>query len=129
MSWTVIKRMQPRPRKSTAEIGLPWKKESPLPDKPGAEFCPRCHGEPGTGFPGRATQPTALPKIPEAIARILGAMFILVFSVFRLVRLVVAFGFSLVGQIGFGLQHVANRIVHPDDRRLLPGKRGVSPSR
>ena len=53
-------------------------------------------------------------------ARVLAVGLMIVFSIARLARLIVAFAFSLVGVIGFGLQGIARRIVHPADQRLLP---------
>ena len=93
--------------------------ESPLPQKPDPHgscgpVCPHCQNL----LPPQ--HPHTFQRLKSGVHQLLSAVLIIVFSVVRLARLVVAFAFSLVGLVGFGLQNVAKRVVHPNDQRLLP---------
>ncbi len=91
--------------------------ESPIPPaKPAAhEVCPHCQSAMNT------PPKTAFKRLPAALGQLLTAILIIVFSVFRLARLAVGIVLCFVGVIGFGLQTAGAKIVHPADRRLLPG--------
>ena len=91
--------------------------ESPLPAKPqdhgtGGNICPHCHN----ALPPQHT----FQSLKSGLLQLVSALLTIVFSVLRLARLIVAVVFSVVGLVGFGLQNVARRVVHPNDQRLLP---------
>ena len=94
-----------------------YKANSPAPGKPKMDnSCPYCHHALANEHP----HPHTIQRLKAGFGHLFTAVFIIVFSVFRLARLIVAMAFSLVGLIGFGLHNVGQRIVHPNDRRLLP---------
>ena len=84
--------------------------------KPEVGCCPHCqqvmhdHGE----------SQTTIQRIKWAVVQLFSAVVAIVFCALRLARLAVAVAFSVVGVLGFGLQTFGSKIVHPDDRRLLP---------
>ena len=88
--------------------------EQAQPVKVGFECCPYCQ-QTVVG-----DQPTALHRIKHAALQLFAALFAIVFCVFRIVRLVVGGVLTMIGLVGFGLKTVGSKIVHPDDRRLLP---------
>lgn len=89
--------------------------ESPLPAKPGMDnCCPHCHHSLVDDHPH------TIQRLTAGVRQLFAAVLIIVMSVLRLARLIVAMAFSLVGLFGFGLHNVGQRIVHPNDRRLLP---------
>ncbi len=91
--------------------------ESALPAKPSLtdECCPHCRQA------LVLRERNAFQRLRGALFQLLSAVALILISVLRLARLGVAMVMSLIGVIGFGLQNVAMRIAHPDDRRLLPG--------
>ena len=90
--------------------------ESQLPPKPAAldECCPHCQQFLPT--PSR----NAFQRLRAGLRQLLLAVPAIIFAVLRIVRLVVALALSFVGVLGFGVHRLGQKIVHPDDQRLLP---------
>ena len=91
--------------------------ESPLPKPSAVEGCPHCQGA------THASGEHSILRIKSAFRQFVSALIGLVFLLVRLVRLVMGMALSLVGTIGAVLHAAGTRIVHPADRRLLPGGR------
>ena len=91
-------------------------RESPLPAKTaaGESICPHCQNA------WERPNPHTLQRLKQGFVQLFSAVGLIVFSVVRLARLVIATAFSLLGVVGFGLNHIAKRVVHPHDRQLLP---------
>ncbi len=89
--------------------------ESPLPKPPAIDGCPHCQA----GITGSGEH--SIRRVKTVIRQFLSSLIVLVCLVFRLARLVVGMALGLVGVVGSALHALGLRIVHPDDRRLLPG--------
>ena len=89
--------------------------ESPIPEKPVADHCPHCQAA-----LVRKSEPHTLQRLKLSVGQLFAALFAIVFSVLRLARLIVAMAFCVVGLVGFRLQNISRKIVHPNDARLLP---------
>lgn len=77
------------------------------------QCCPACQA-------AQNANPNILSRLKGAFFQLLGALFVIVLSILRLARLIVAGAFTLVGLIGTGIYIAGQNIVHPDDQRLLP---------
>ena len=72
--------------------------------------CPHCNRPPLSTF----------GKLRTGFVQLAVALVVIVLSILRLARLVVAGMFTLVGLIGCGFYVAGQRVAHPDDRKLLP---------
>ncbi|MEL7497270.1 MAG: hypothetical protein AAFN77_06635 [Planctomycetota bacterium] len=83
------------------------------PIKSAAHSCPHCqssaHGRPNT-----------FARMRLALTQLFVAIVVIILSILRLARLIVAGAFTLVGLIGTGMYIAGQYIIHPDDKRLLP---------
>lgn len=72
--------------------------------------CPHCN----------APHRTTLSKLKSGFIQLAVAVVVIVLSILRLARLIVAGAFTLIGLIGAGFYIAAQYVSHPDDRKLLP---------
>ena len=75
--------------------------------------CPHCgesHVRPSHTF----------QRLRSGITQLAMAVVMILFSILRLARLMVAMAFALVALIGSAFFTASRMVVHPDDRRLLP---------
>ena len=85
---------------------------APSPPVKSEQFCcPHCNRPPMSTF----------GKLRAGFVQLGHALIVIVLSVLRLARLVVAGVFTLLGLIGCGFYVAGQRVAHPDDRKLLPG--------
>ncbi len=113
MTQITIERTKMRHYPGAAQAPCPLR-ESPLPSKPAAYSCPRCSAP-------QVRPETTLQQMKFALGQLLTALLTIALSVVRLVRLAIAVALCVVGVVGFGLRRAGQLIVHPRDRKLLPG--------
>ena len=112
MNGTQIANAAPQTPNGFVEDGQFYPVSQPVqPIKIGA--CPHCHEH---GSQGSNT----IRYLRAGLIQLLAAVLVIVFSILRLVRLVIAAVLTLLAIAGTGFYRASQFIVHPDDRRLLP---------